>query len=187
MSQVEWARHLAAGLPVIPLRDIILFPGTVTPILLGRPQSLSALMRALDSQQQLAFFALQKTASEDEVNPESLKAVGVVGRIASSQSLPNNLSKVLVEAVGPARAMEWKVSPNLIEAVLDPMPTEPYDAPALSRRVETARALFSEYLGQNPDLPRGVADLIDGLPGPDEKVYAMAGHLKVPVEMKQLL
>ena len=187
MSPDEWARHLAAGLPVIPLRDIILFPGTVTPILLGRPQSLSALMRALESQQQLAFFALQKSASEDEVNPESLKAVGVVGRIASSQSLPNNLSKVLVEAVGPARAAEWKVSPNLIEAALEPMPTTPFDAQAISRRLQITRTMFSEYLGQNPDLPRGVADLIDGLSGPDERVYAMAGHLKIPVEMKQLL
>ncbi|MBW8890131.1 MAG: endopeptidase La [Fibrobacteres bacterium] len=187
MSPEEWARHLAAGLPVIPLRDIILFPGTVTPILLGRPQSLSALMRALESQQQFAFFALQKSASEDEVNPESLKPVGVVGRIASSQSLPNNLSKVLVEAVGPARAAEWKVSPNLIEAALEPMPAMPFDAQAISRRLQITRSLFSEYLGQNPDLPRGVADLIDGLSGPDERVYAMAGHLKIPVEMKQLL
>src|SRR3954467_13918139 len=84
MSPDEWAEFLADGLPVIPLRDIILFPGTVTPILLGRPQSLSAMMRAMESQSQLALFALQKTASEDDVAPDSLKTIGVVGRIASS-------------------------------------------------------------------------------------------------------
>jgi ATP-dependent Lon protease len=47
--------------------------------------------------------------------------------------------------------------------------------------------LFADYLGQNTELPRGVADLIDGLPGPEEKLYAMAGHLKLPVELKQIL
>jgi ATP-dependent Lon protease len=187
MSPEDWASLLAAGLPVIPLRDIILFPGTVAPILLGRPQSLSALMRALESSRQLAFFSLQKTASEDEVRPETLKPVGVVGRIASSQSLPNNLSKVLVEAVAPARAEEWRVSPNLIEAVLQPLAAASGDAQPLLRRIDTARVLFADYLGQNTDLPRGVGDLIDALPGPEEKLYAMAGHLKLPVGMKQLL
>lgn len=187
MSPEEWATLLSDGLPVIPLRDIILFPGTVAPILLGRPQSLSALMRALESPRQFAFFSLQKTAAEDEVRPESLKPVGVVGRIASSQSLPNNLSKVLIEAIAPARADEWKVSPNLIEAVLSPLAATAGEAQPLGRRMDTARVLFADYLGQNTDLPRGVADLIDGLPGPEEKVYAMAGHLKLPVELKQIL
>jgi ATP-dependent Lon protease len=187
MAPEEWARTLAAGLPVIPLRDIILFPGTVTPILLGRPQSLTAMMKALEGPQQLALFALQKTASEDDVAPETLRVVGVVGRIASSQALPNNLSKILVEAMGPARVTEWKVSPNLIQAVLAPVAAAQGDGEALRRRLDATRVMFAEYLSQNPDMPRGVADLIDGLSGPEEKVYGMASHLKIPVELKQIL
>jgi ATP-dependent Lon protease len=153
LSPEDWTSLLAAGLPVIPLRDIILFPGTVAPILLGRPQSLSALMRALESPRQLAFFSLQKTASEDEVRPESLKPVGVVGRIASSQSLPNNLSKVLVEAVAPARAGEWKVSPNLIEAVLSPLAAAAGDAQPPGRRLDTARVLVACRAPRRSSMP----------------------------------
>jgi ATP-dependent Lon protease len=186
-SAEEWAQLLAAGLPVIPLRDIILFPGTVTPILLGRPQSLSAMMRAMESPSQLALFALQKTASEDDVSPDTLKTVGVVGRIASSLSLPNNLSKILVEALGVARATQWQILPSLIIAHLEPVVAEPLKEETARRRIESTRVMFAEYLSQNPDLPRGVADLIDGLPGPEEKVYGMASHLKIPVELKQLL
>ena len=186
-SAEEWAQLLAAGLPVIPLRDIILFPGTVTPILLGRPQSLSAMMRAMESPSQLALFALQKTASEDDVAPETLKTIGVVGRIASSLSLPNNLSKILVESLGVARATQWQTLPNLIVAHLEPIVAAPLKEETARRRIESTRVMFAEYLSQNPDLPRGVADLIDGLSGPEEKVYGMASHLKIPVELKQLL
>ncbi len=186
-SAEEWAQLLAAGLPVIPLRDIILFPGTVTPILLGRPQSLSAMMRAMESPSQLALFALQKTASEDDVSPDTLKPVGVVGRIASSLPLPNNLSKILVEALGVARATQWQPLPSLIVANLEPVTAAPLKEETARRRIESTRVMFAEYLSQNPDLPRGVADLIDGLSGPEEKVYGMASHLKIPVDLKQLL
>ncbi len=186
-SAEEWAQYLADGLPVIPLRDIILFPGTVTPILLGRPQSLSAMMRAMDSQSQLALFALQKTASEDDVSPDTLKTIGVVGRIASSLSLPNNLSKILVESLGVAKVNKWQNLPSLILAHCEPMIATPLKEETARRRLESTRVMFAEYLSQNPDLPRGVADLIDGLSGPEEKVYGMASHLKIPVELKQLL
>ncbi|MDB5047800.1 MAG: ATP-dependent protease La [Fibrobacteres bacterium] len=186
-SAEEWAQLLADGLPVIPLRDIILFPGTVTPILLGRPQSLSAMMRAMDSQSQLALFALQKTASEDDVSPDTLKTIGVVGRIASSLSLPNNLSKILVEALGVAQVTKWQTLPSLIMANLEPIVAAPLKEETARRRIESTRVMFADYLSQNPDLPRGVADLIDGLSGPEEKVYGMASHLKIPVELKQLL
>jgi ATP-dependent Lon protease len=186
-SAEEWATILGEGLPVIPLRDIILFPGTVTPILLGRPQSLSAMMRAMESPSQLALFALQKTASEDEVTPETLKTTGVVGRIASSLSLPNNLSKILVESLGVANVTKWQTLPSLILANCEPVSAAPLKEETSRRRIESTRVMFAEYLSQNPDLPRGVADLIDGLATPEEKVYGMASHLKIPVELKQLL
>lgn len=115
----EYAETLAKGLPVVPLRDIILFPGTVTPILLGRPQSLAAMMRALESPSQLAFFCLQRTASEDDVIPDTLHSIGVVGRIANSLSLPNNLSKILVESLGLAKVSQWQSTPNLILATME--------------------------------------------------------------------
>jgi ATP-dependent Lon protease len=186
-SAEEWAKLLAEGLPVIPLRDIILFPGTVTPILLGRPQSLSAMMRAMESPSQLALFALQKAASEDDVTPDTLKTTGVVGRIASSLSLPNNLSKILVESLGVAKVVKWETLPSLIMAELEPLVATPLKEETARRRIESTRVMFAEYLSQNPDLPRGVADLIDGLSSPEEKVYGMASHLKIPVELKQLL
>ncbi len=185
----EYLETLAKGLPVIPLRDIILFPGTVTPILLGRPQSLTAMMRALESPTQLAFFVLQRTASEDEVAPDSLHKIGVVGRIASSLSLPNNLSKILVESLGTAEVSEWQGLQAMIVASLVPRKATATasEGESLKRRLEALRVMFAEYISQNPDMPRGIGDLIDGLPGSEEKIYGMASHLKIAVELKQTL
>jgi len=183
----EYADTLLSGLPVIPLRDIILFPGTVTPILLGRPQSLSAMMRAMESPSQLAFFCLQRTASEDDVAPSTLNTVGVVGRIASSLSLPNNLSKILVEALGLSKVIEWQSLPNIIMATMTPHVAEPLQAELSQKRSEGLRVMFAEYLSQNPDMPRGVGELIQGLAGPEEKIYGMASHLKIAVDLKQKL
>ena len=183
----EYAETLAKGLPVVPLRDIILFPGTVTPILLGRPQSLAAMMRALESPSQLAFFCLQRTASEDDVIPDTLHSIGVVGRIANSLSLPNNLSKILVESLGLAKVSQWQSTPNLILATMEPMKATPLEADMVKRRLEQLRVMFAEYISQNPEMPRGIVDLIDGLSGPEEKIYGMATHLKIAVELKQKL
>jgi ATP-dependent Lon protease len=185
--QEEFRAALAEGLPVIPLRDIILFPGTVTPILLGRPQSLAALNKALDGQTQLAFFALQKTASDDDVGPEALKTVGTVGRIASSLPLPNNLSKILVEALGTAKVADWGRGAAQLMARLEAQTASAAKPEALRRRLESIRAMFQEYLQQNQDLPRGVGELIDGLPSLEDKAYGIAAHLKIPVELKQKL
>ena len=183
----EYAQALERGLPVIPLRDIILFPGTVTPILLGRPQSLSAMGRALETPLQLAFFVLQNVASDEEVGPEGLHAIGVTGRIVSSLSLPNNLSKILVESMGVGRVREWRQGAPHLEAVLDAVSAVSARPEAARRRLEGLKLAFGDYLAQNQDIPRGVAELINGLPGDEDKLYGMAGHLKIPVALKQRL
>ncbi|HLP43166.1 MAG TPA: LON peptidase substrate-binding domain-containing protein, partial [Fibrobacteria bacterium] len=185
----EYARALEHGLPVIPLRDIILFPGTVTPILLGRPQSLSAMGNAMESGLQLAFFALQNVASDEVVGPDNLKPMGVVGRIVSSVPLPNNLSKILVESMGVARVKAWETDAGAghLMAALVPCPAVSVRPEAARRRLENLKTMFGEYLAQNQDIPRGVAELISGLPGEEDKVYGMAGHLRIPVSFKQRL
>jgi ATP-dependent Lon protease len=183
----DYGQALSRGLPVIPLRDIILFPGTVTPILLGRPQSLAAMGMALESGHPLAFFSLQNVASEDDVAPEALNPIGVVGRIVSSLPLPNNLSKILVESLGVAKVREWQSHSLHLVARLEPQPAASARPEVARRRLEGIKAMFGDYLAQNQDIPRGVADLVNGLPGEEDKVYAMAGHLKIPVMLKQRL
>jgi ATP-dependent Lon protease len=182
-----YAEALKAGLPVIPLRDVVIFPGTVTPLLLGRTQSLSAMIKALEGPQQLAFFTLQNQASEDLVGPETVKAVGTVGRIISSSALPNSLSKILVEAVGVAKAHSWRQEQNILFAELDAFGKLDLDPVRQTHALSQLKISFAEYVAQSPDLPRQVLELIDQLGDPELVPFAIGGHLRVPVHLKQLL
>lgn len=183
----NFAEILRAGLPTIPLRDVVLFPGTVTPLLLGRPQSLTAMIRALEGQHQLAFFTLQNQASEDVMGPDTVKAVGTIGRIISSSGLPNNLNKILVEAVGVAKATGWRQEGQTFSAELIPYGEMDLAEPQRSHTLAQTKIAFTDYVAQSPDLPRQVVDMLDQLGGPELIPYAMAGHLRVPVQLKQML
>jgi ATP-dependent Lon protease len=183
----DYSELLEAGLPVIPLRDVALFPGTVTPLLLGRAQSLSAMVKALEGPHQLAFFTLQNQANEDIVGPDSVKAVGTVGRIVSSSGLPNNLSKILVEAIGVAKANGWRQEQGALLATLDEYGVMDAQEPQRTHALAQIKLSFSEYVAQSPDLPRQVVELLDQLGNPELIPFAVAGHLRVPVALKQML
>jgi ATP-dependent Lon protease len=175
------------ALPVIPLRDMVLFPGTVAPLLLGRPQSLAALASALEHPSRTAFFTLQENPQDEEPAPGDLNATGTLGRVLSSTALPNGLSKVLVEAVSVGAVREWKHSPGHLEAlgvVQEAAPGESRDLVSLSAGLE---ADFTEYAAQRGDLPRSLSELLSALAGPVEKAYAVAGHLKLPTALRQAL
>jgi ATP-dependent Lon protease len=178
-------------LPVIPLRDMVLFPGTVTPLLLGRPQSLEALAQALKLPGQTAFFTLQENSREEDPLPSDLKPVGVVGRILSTNALPNGLSKILVEGQLVATAQEWIPGEGFLSArgAVQKTPAEGNEKAAakLTALVAALEADFAEYAGQRSDTPPAMMDLLGALPGPLDKVYAAAGQLKLPVALKQSL
>ena len=85
-------------LPLVPLRDIVVFPGTLLPFIVGREGSLRAFSVALDGDKRL-FLATQRDATEDEPAMEGLNSIGTVATIVQHQRLPNGNIKVLVEGV----------------------------------------------------------------------------------------
>jgi ATP-dependent Lon protease len=179
-------------LPVIPLRDMVLFPGTVSPLLLGRPQSLGALALALAHPSQQAFFTLQENSRDEDPSPSTLKTVGVIGRILSSTSLPNGLSKVLVEGQDVATALAWKTAGDVLTASGSLQETQGTggkagadDARELTGLAAGLEADFTDYVGQKADAPDSLAELLRALPGPLEKAYAAAGQLRLPLSLRQ--
>jgi ATP-dependent Lon protease len=177
-------------LPVIPLRDMVLFPGTVSPLLLGRPQSVAALSQALAHPERCAFFTLQTDAREEDPAPEALKATGVVGRILSDTPLPGGLCKILVEAVAAGVAQNWTRTGPFLSArgeTRDASALEVRSATALSASVAGLESEFSEYAARRADMPPALPELVRNLSGPLEKIYAVAGHLRLPATLRQIL
>src|SRR3954449_11304610 len=99
--------ELYETLPIVPLRDVVVFPHMMMPFVIGRPSSTRALEHALLKDKRI-FLAAQHDASIDDPRPDDVYTMGCVANVVQSLKLPDGNIKVLVEGVDRARAVEWK-------------------------------------------------------------------------------
>jgi ATP-dependent Lon protease len=93
-------------LPIVPLRDVVVFPHMMMPFVIGRPSSIRALEHALGKDKRI-FLAAQHDASTDDPKAEDIFTMGCVANVVQSLKLPDSNIKVLVEGVDRARVVEW--------------------------------------------------------------------------------
>jgi ATP-dependent Lon protease len=99
--------ELYETLPIVPLRDVVVFPHMMMPFVIGRPSSTRALEHALVKDKRI-FLAAQHDAAVDDPQPSDIFTMGCVANIVQSLKLPDGNIKVLVEGIERARAVEWK-------------------------------------------------------------------------------
>src|SRR5471030_1335147 len=114
-------------LPLLPLRDVVVFPHMVIPLFVGRPKTIKALEAAMEEGKNVALVA-QKTAAKDEPNPEDLYDVGTVSTILQMLKLPDGTVKVLVEGVQRARIERVLTDKANFEAETDLIVSEEPDS-----------------------------------------------------------
>src|SRR5262249_18474078 len=110
-------------LPIVPLRDVVVFPHMMMPFVIGRPSSTRALEHALLKDKRI-FLAAQHDASVDDPRPEDIYTMGCVANVVQSLKLPDSNIKVLVEGVDRARAVEWKEDKGFYRVVVKVLPKQ---------------------------------------------------------------
>ena len=110
-------------LPIVPLRDVVVFPHMMMPFVIGRPSSTRALEHALLKDKRI-FLAAQHDASVDDPRPEDIYTMGCVANVVQSLKLPDGNIKVLVEGVDRARAVEWKEDKGFYRVVVKVLPKQ---------------------------------------------------------------
>ena len=108
-------------LPIVPLRDVVVFPHMMMPFVIGRPSSIRALEHALGKDKRI-FLAAQHDAAVDEPQPDDIYTMGCIANIVQSLKLPDGNIKVLVEGVDRARAVEWKEDKGFFRVVVKMIP-----------------------------------------------------------------
>ena len=98
-------------LPMVPLRDVVVFPYTMIPFVVGRRSSLSAVEKALAGNRRI-FLATQRNARIDDPRPEDINSIGTIANIVQSLKLPNGNIKLLVEGIARARVIEFEEEPG---------------------------------------------------------------------------
>ncbi|MBA4394695.1 MAG: endopeptidase La, partial [Desulfobacca sp.] len=173
-------------IPVLPLRDIVVFPGMVAPLFVGREKSIQALEYSMSLEKDILLLT-QRQAKVDEPSEGDLYQIGTAGSILQMLRLPDGTVKVLIE--GRFRARVQRYLPNRtfylveVEKIQDLVPN-PAEQEAL---VRTVKHTFESYQKLNKKIPQELVHTINGLEDPIRLVDSIAPHLGTKIEQKQEL
>ena len=187
-AEEEETIEVPEALPLMAVRDVVLFPAMVIPLFVGREASLAAVHQALESDR-LIVLATQKNPDLEEPGPEDIFPVGVVAVIMRTLKLPDGRLKVLVQALARAAITDYlQTSPFFkvrIEPIKEEEPSElDIETEALIRSVkETAEKVFALRGQINPDL----SSLLDTLEEPGRLSDIVATHLRLKISEAQEL
>src|SRR5918998_606131 len=178
---------LPERLPVLPLRDVVVFPHVVIPLLVGRPASLAAAESALAADR-LILLVAQRVADVQDPAAADLYRVGVVARVLQANRLPSGTTRVLLESVGRARVTRYAPTGDSLRAMVTaaPLDANPADSEEQARARQVV-ALFEEYVGLHRRIPNEVVTLLQGVETAERQAYVVAAHLGVRHELRQAL
>src|ERR1700752_1461247 len=171
-------------LPLLPLRDVVVFPHMVIPLFVGRPKSIKALEAAMEEGKNVVLVA-QKSAAKDEPNPEDLYDVGTVSTILQMLKLPDGTVKVLVEGVQRARIRSVLTEKANFEAEIELIASEEPDSNEVEAMRRTLLAQFDQYVKLNKKIPPEVLTSLSGIDGAGRLSDTIAAHLPLKLEQKQ--
>ncbi len=181
---IETLDQIPAILPVLPLRDVVVFPFMIFPVLVGRESSLRAANEALERGKNI-FLVAQRNPSVDEPTQDDIYREGTVAKILQMLKLPNGLMKILVDGLAQASIRKFIENPNFLEAEIllntRELPSG-REVEALLRHVST---LFAEYVRLSRNVPPETTLAYEGIKEPQRKLYYIASTLVQSVEVKQ--
>lgn len=171
-------------IPLLPLRDVVVFPHMVIPLFVGRPKSIKALEVAIEAGQSILLLA-QKVAAKDEPAPEDMYEIGCVANILQMLKLPDGTVKVLVEGIERARVLNVKDQDELFVAEISPIPVEEHSGHEIEAMRRTVLAQFDQYVKLNKKIPPEVLTSLAGIEEGGRLADTVAAHLPLKLEQKQ--
>jgi ATP-dependent Lon protease len=165
------------------LREVVIFPHVVIPLLVGRPASLAAVEAAIAGDQHLLLVA-QESGEVQDPGASDLFRIGVVARVLQFARMPGGTAKVLVEGIARARVMRYMPSARLLRAAVTPYALAG-ETPAVESRQAMAR--FEEYVALHRRIPDEVVSLVQAIESDERRAMAIAAHLVLRHDAKQAL
>ena len=173
-------------IPMMPIRDVVIFPHMMTPFIVGRESSVRALEEALAGDKKI-FLATQHDASIDDPKPHQIHPVGTIANIVQSVKLPDGNIRVLVEGAERARIVKVETEENFLRATVRVLPVKVVPGPQLEAAVQRVNQLFEQYVKVSQNL--NYDTVINSVKGDDPSRLAdtIAANLQLTIEEKQEL
>ena len=171
-------------LPVLPLRDVVMFPYMIFPVLVGRESSLRAANYALENEKYI-FLAAQQDPSIDEPGADDIYKEGVVAKIIQILKLPNGLLKILVDGIVQASIKKYVTNEKYLQAEIEIHAGVPEENTEMDAIIRHASTLFSEYVRANRAIPPEVLSAYENIKDGLRRLYYIAANIVQSVEVKQ--
>ncbi|MFY9327406.1 MAG: endopeptidase La [Georgfuchsia sp.] len=171
-------------LPLLPLRDVVVFPHMVIPLFVGRPKSIKALEMAMESGKSILLVA-QKSAAKDEPDTSDLYQIGCVSNILQMLKLPDGTVKVLVEGVQRARLEAVTDDGTVFIADVTPVQTDEEGGHEVEAMRRAILSQFDQYVKLNKKIPPEILTSLAGIEEAGRLADTIAAHLPLKLELKQ--
>ncbi|HMQ97732.1 MAG TPA: endopeptidase La [Ignavibacteria bacterium] len=184
-TKIDSKNDLPKLLPVVPLRDIVIFPYMMYPILAGRESTISAINFALDKDKYVMLLT-QKDHKAEEAETNNLYEFGTVAKILQVIKLPNNLIKVLVDGIAQAKVNNFRKN-TFIEADIEYVFPPIEESTELNALIRQATKLFNDYVTNHRGVAQESLMAYENIKEPDRKLYYIASTILVSIQRKQRL
>src|SRR5215204_6407402 len=176
----------AALYPVLPLRDIVVFPHMIVPLFVGREKSVRALEDVMKDDKQI-LLVTQKNAAQDDPSTSDIFTVGTIGTVLQLLKLPDGTVKVLVEGGQRARILRFAENDAFFQAHAEVIGEKPGQHQEIEALARTVVAQFEQYIKLNKKIPPEVLVSINQIEDPGKLADTVASHLTLKIPEKQEL
>jgi ATP-dependent Lon protease len=173
-------------LPILPLRDIVIFPYMIFPVLVGREQSIRAANYAAEHTKYI-FLSTQKKSAIEDPTEKDLYPEGTVAKIVQILKLPNGLMKILVDGLFQARIVEFISNKNFFEGKVEIIITVPDTDHEMNAMIRQMTQLFKDYVKISRNVPKDTITAFDNIEEPDRKLFYAAANINQSIEVKQAI
>ncbi len=171
--------------PVLPLRDIVVFPHMIVPLFVGRDMSVRALALAMESKNKEIFLVTQKEPTQDIPDPEDLYTVGTVGTVLQMLKLPDGTVKALVEGVRRTQVKTYSYEEDFLEAHVAPIDDELDDDTTLEALCRTVITQFEQHVKLNRKIPPDVLVSVNQIDSPSQLADTVSSYFTLRISEKQ--
>lgn len=184
-EKIQDKSELPTFLPIVPLRDIVIFPYMMYPILAGRESTISAINFALEKEKYVMLLT-QKDSRVEEAEADNLYEYGTVAKILQVIKLPNNLIKVLVDGIAQAKVKKFKKE-KFLEADIEYIFPAVEESTELNALMRQATKLFNDYVTNHRGVAQESLMAYENIKEADRKLYYIASTILVSIQRKQKL
>lgn len=173
-------------LPLLPLRDIVVFPHMVAPLFVGRTKSVNALADAMNKDKSV-FLATQKNAGIDNPTDKDISQIGTIGKVLQLLKLPDGTVKALVEGKSRGRINKFIQEKDFFQVEVQPVVETEVSTAEATAMVRTIVEVFEEYAGLNKNISKDLVDNVSAISDPSRLADTVATHFSFKIEDKQRL